>query len=101
MKIKKYVSTDMRSALRAVREEQGPDAVILSTRADAQGVEVCAAVDLELAAAPGSLAETAALKQLGRETFELLERGTVEPAGAPTSLASTTAAAPAPMTAPP
>src|SRR6185437_14072396 len=70
----KYVSTDMRSALRAVREEQGPDAVILSTRAGAQGVEICAAIDLELAAAPGTLAETAALKQLERETLAQLER---------------------------
>jgi len=83
MKIKKYVSTDMRSALRAVREEQGPDAVILSTRAGAQGVEVCAAVDLELAAAPGTLAETAALKQLERETIAQLERGAAGSVAAP------------------
>lgn len=101
MKIKKYVSTDMRSALRAVREEQGPDAVILSTRANAQGVEVCAAVDLELAAAPGTLAETAALKQLGRETLEQLERGAIELAGAPAAAAGTAAAAHSPMPAPP
>lgn len=74
MKIKKYVCPDMRSALRSVREEQGPDAVILSTRAGPQGVEVCAAVDLELAAGQGTLAETAALKQLGREALEQLER---------------------------
>jgi flagellar biosynthesis protein FlhF len=47
--MKRYLAADMRSALRAIREEQGPDAVILSTRAVAQGVEVCAAVDLELA----------------------------------------------------
>lgn len=81
MKIKRYVSADMRSALRAVREEQGPDAVILSTRAGAQGVEVCAAVDLELAAGQGTLAETAALKQLERETMARLERGAIETAG--------------------
>jgi flagellar biosynthesis protein FlhF len=78
MKIKRYVSADMRSALRAVREEQGPDAVILSTRAAAQGVEVCAAVDLELAAGQGTLAETAALKQLEREALAQLERGGIE-----------------------
>jgi flagellar biosynthesis protein FlhF len=82
MKIKKYVSADMRGALRAVREEQGPDAVILSTRAGAQGVEICAAVDLELAAAPGTLAETAALKQLERETLAHLERGANAQGGA-------------------
>ncbi|HTT03833.1 MAG TPA: flagellar biosynthesis protein FlhF [Steroidobacteraceae bacterium] len=97
MKIKKYVSTDMRSALRAVREEQGPDAVILSTRAGAQGVEVCAAVDLELAAAPGTLAETAALKQLERETIAQLERGAIaQAAPAQGARVSATAAASAP-----
>ncbi len=74
MKMKRYVSADMRSALRAVREEQGPDAVILSTRSCPEGVEVCAAVDLELAAAQGTLAETAALKQLEREALATLEQ---------------------------
>ena len=64
----------MRAALRAIREEQGPDAVILSTRRCREGVEVCAAVDLELAAGHGTLAETAALKQLEREALEQLER---------------------------
>jgi flagellar biosynthesis protein FlhF len=74
MKFKRYLAADMRSALAAVREEQGPDAVILSTRTLPQGVEVCAAVDLELAAGQGTLAETAALKQLERAALELLER---------------------------
>jgi flagellar biosynthesis protein FlhF len=46
MKIKTYVARDMRQALRQVREEQGPDAVILSTRAVPEGVEVAAAVDV-------------------------------------------------------
>jgi flagellar biosynthesis protein FlhF len=32
MKIKRFVAKDMRQAMREVREEQGPDAVILSTR---------------------------------------------------------------------
>lgn len=78
MKMKRYVSADMRSALRVVREEQGPDAVILSTRATAQGVEVCAAVDLELAAGHGTLAETAALKQLERDALAELARNGLE-----------------------
>ena len=77
MKMKRYVSTDMRSALRAIREEQGPDAVILSTRAGPRGVEVCAAVDVELAAAQGSLAETAALKRLERMALETLAGGAI------------------------
>jgi flagellar biosynthesis protein FlhF len=74
MKMKRYVAADMRSALRAIREEQGPDAVILSSRPVSGGVEVCAAVDIELAVGQGSLAETAALKQLERATLHELER---------------------------
>ena len=48
MKMKRYLSADMRSALKAIREEQGPDAVILSTRRTPEGVEVCAAIDVEV-----------------------------------------------------
>ena len=47
MKIKKYVSSDMRQALRASREEQGPDAVILSNRTLPDGVEITVAIDYE------------------------------------------------------
>lgn len=47
MKIKRFVDTDMRHALRRVREEQGPDAVILSNRRVAEGIEVIAAVDYD------------------------------------------------------
>jgi flagellar biosynthesis protein FlhF len=74
MKMKRYVAADMRSALRAIREEQGPDAVILSSRPVSEGVEVCAAVDIELAAGQGTLVQTAALKQLERATIQELER---------------------------
>jgi flagellar biosynthesis protein FlhF len=45
MKIRTYTARDMRSALRLVRDGQGPDAVILSSRQVAGGVEVTAAVD--------------------------------------------------------
>jgi flagellar biosynthesis protein FlhF len=74
MKMKRYVAADMRSALRAIREEQGPDAVILSSRPSSQGVEVCAAVDIELAAGQGTLAEEAALKQIERTALSELQR---------------------------
>ena len=74
MKIKRYLATDMRNALRAIREEQGSDAVILSSRATSQGVEVCAAVDLELASGQGMLAETAELKQLESAVMQDLQR---------------------------
>jgi len=80
MKMKRYLAADMRAALRLVREEQGSDAVILSTRQTAEGVEVCAAIDIELAAGQGTLAETAALKQLERSALQELERGAAEAA---------------------
>lgn len=47
MKIKRYFATDIRQAIRRVREEQGPDAVILSNRKVDGGVEIVAAVDYE------------------------------------------------------
>lgn len=47
MKIKRFIASDMRSALRMVRDEQGPDAVILSSRQAAGGVEVVAATDYD------------------------------------------------------
>lgn len=52
MKIKQYLGTDIRDALRQIRQELGPDAVILATRRLGQGVEVSAAVDTEALAAP-------------------------------------------------
>lgn len=48
MNIKSYIAADMRTVMRAVREEQGPDAVILSThRLDSGDIEVVAAVDYD------------------------------------------------------
>lgn len=48
MKIKRYLAQTMRQAMAQVREEQGADAVILSSRNLPEGVEVVAAVDPEL-----------------------------------------------------
>ena len=47
MKIKRYLDKDMRHVLRRVREDQGPDAVILSNRRVAGGIEVIAAIDYD------------------------------------------------------
>jgi len=47
MKIKRFVAPDMRTVLRRVREEQGSDAVILSSRNIDGGVEVVAATDYD------------------------------------------------------
>lgn len=65
MKIKRYTAPDMRRAMRMVRDEQGPDAVILSSRRGTAGVEVVAAIDYDeekiesLAPAPQPVAATA------------------------------------------
>jgi len=47
MKIKRYMAASMREALAQVRSEQGPDAVILSSRRVEDGIEVIAAVDYD------------------------------------------------------
>jgi flagellar biosynthesis protein FlhF len=47
MKIKRYTAVSMRAALGQVRAEQGPDAVILSSRRSNEGIEVIAAVDYD------------------------------------------------------
>ncbi|PCI22419.1 MAG: flagellar biosynthesis protein FlhF [Piscirickettsiaceae bacterium] len=47
MKIKRYFAADMRDALRMVKEELGPDAVILSNARADNGVEVVAAMDYD------------------------------------------------------
>lgn len=65
MKIKHYHAADMRTALRQVREAQGPDAVILSSRRVQGGVEVVAAIDydVEVADGPGESAAGYGLAQ--------------------------------------
>jgi flagellar biosynthesis protein FlhF len=47
MKMKRYFAPDMRQAIRKVREDQGPNAVILSNRRVAGGVEIIAALDYD------------------------------------------------------
>src|SRR5579884_2081537 len=47
MKITRHTAPDMRQALKAVREQLGPDAVILSSKRTAEGVEVTAAMDFD------------------------------------------------------
>lgn len=47
MKIKRYVDKDMRNVLKRVREDQGPEAVILSNRRIEDGIEVIAAIDYD------------------------------------------------------
>ncbi|MDA8621164.1 flagellar biosynthesis protein FlhF [Psychrosphaera sp.] len=47
MKIKRYFAKDMRTALTQVKEELGPEAVIMSNKKTATGVEIVAAIDAD------------------------------------------------------
>ena len=47
MKVKRYFAADMRQALRMVRDELGPDAVILSNERVADGIEILATEDYD------------------------------------------------------
>ena len=55
MKIKRFMARNMREAIRQVREEQGPDSVILSNRRVPGGIEIVAAVDYDEALMQQSL----------------------------------------------
>lgn len=68
MKIKRFTGRDMRDAIRQVREEQGPDAVILSNRRVDGGVEVVAATDYDEALVQQAL--RAAPRKPGEEAPE-------------------------------
>jgi flagellar biosynthesis protein FlhF len=58
MKMRRYLAKDMRQALNQVREAQGPDAIILSSRRTDEGVEVVAAIDFDAETALHSSTET-------------------------------------------
>ena len=84
MKIKRYLDKDMRHVLRRVREDQGPDAVILSNRRVEDGIEVIAAIDYDealvrhaLGVGPDSEAEISsdALASLAEEDVRVAEPG--------------------------
>ena len=45
MKLKRFVAKDMRSALALIKEELGPDAVIMSNKRIENGVEIVAGVE--------------------------------------------------------
>jgi flagellar biosynthesis protein FlhF len=96
LKIKRYTADSMRVALAQVRAEQGPDAVILSSRRVEEGIEVIAAVDYDEA-----LFVDATLKRAPAAAYEPAEPAAV--AGAPAALqpAALAPAAPAPAAAAP
>ena len=90
MRIKRYFAADMRQAIRQVREEQGPDAVILSNRKVDGGVEIVAAVDYDEAMVEkmaaeqprqGAPAQPAAAEPERRPTPAPMEQVPAEPEG--------------------
>lgn len=75
MKLKKYSASDMRQALRMVREEQGPDAVIVSNRSVGDRVEITVAIDFEPEPQPAARQLAASTSPSGLQGFrDLLER---------------------------
>jgi len=63
MKMKRYFAPDSRQALRALRDEQGPEAVILSNRRVNGGVEIIAAMDYEDSLVNASLGHPSAVAE--------------------------------------
>ena len=60
MKIKRFFAKDMRTALKEVKDELGVDAVIMSNKKLANGVEIVAAVDYDKAAPKAAAQQQAA-----------------------------------------
>ncbi len=58
MKIRRYVAKDMRTALAQIKEDLGADAVIMSNKKIAEGVELMAAVDYNQNVKPAPSAAT-------------------------------------------
>jgi flagellar biosynthesis protein FlhF len=59
MKVKRFFAPDMRQAIRLVRDDQGPDAVILSNRKVDGGIEIISAVDFDETLLDGRTSESA------------------------------------------
>lgn len=59
MKVRRYFAKDMRSALAMVREQQGPDVIILSNRRVEGGVEILTAIEGEGLSSSDSSLESA------------------------------------------
>ncbi len=74
MKIKRFFAPDMRQAIRQVRQDQGADAVILSSRQVDGGVEIISAIDFDqgaLSQMAGSPVERSEAPQRApRESYE-------------------------------
>ncbi len=83
MKIKRFTAPSMRDAMRMVREEQGPDAVILSNRRLEHGFEVVAATDYDAALVQQAAQRTESLIEEPRAVVRVPEPTPVAPMAAP------------------
>ena len=84
MKMQKYTAPDMRSALRKVRSEHGPDALILWTRRTAGVVELTVATDPEAVANAEIL--TQAKRAAGADTVAIPVRSVSRPVAVPPAI---------------
>ena len=84
MKMQKYTAQDMRSALRKVRSEHGPDALILWTRRTAGVVELTVATDPEAVANAEIL--TQAARAAGADTVAIPVRSVSRPVAVPPAI---------------
>ncbi|WP_462147645.1 flagellar biosynthesis protein FlhF [Pseudoalteromonas gelatinilytica] len=69
MKIKRFFAKDMRTALKEVKDELGVDAVIMSNKKLANGVEIVAAVDYDKAAPKAEAAPVVQAKPAPQHNF--------------------------------
>ncbi len=96
MRIKRFIAADMRTALGMVREDQGPDAVILSSRSTADGIEVVAATDYDEALVHQALRAAAP----GLPPVAAAANGATSAANAPATATDNASAASAPQVLP-
>lgn len=75
MKVKRYFAPDMRQAMRRVRDEIGPDAVILSNHRVAGGVEVVAAHENDYESAQQEFSRQQSKAQRRKEQVDVLTGG--------------------------
>ncbi|MHB8811852.1 MAG: flagellar biosynthesis protein FlhF [Steroidobacteraceae bacterium] len=103
MKIVRHTAPDMRQALRSIREQLGEEAVILSSRRTAEGVEVTAAVDFDAATleAPVALAAPAAPAPSVARAVPTTRAAPVAPAAPAALVLPVPTAAPAALATPP
>lgn len=92
MKIKTYTASDMRQALRLVRDEHGPDAIILSSGPVAEGVQVTVALDPDELDAMPSQVEPAVATTRGSEFAALLAQTAAAATPAPAAVTPIAAA---------